>query len=173
MNEYILKIELIIICCGKSNIRLLPKPDFEWIQIGYKNPDSDIKFSVLNNERILNVFLHDPLSSCWSDWCNSIVNNFIQVWKYSNPSSSWKSCWFGNPNILLPIHIKLRKSLSHLIDDILNLFLLWFLLRSQDDFADLTCWCVWFWFCCNFKLSAFKFLYWMLLKNVIDRSLDM
>jgi len=85
----------IILGC-KPDIRFLIKPDCKGIPISNKHSLPNIKFSLRNDQRVLNILHHHPR-------CILIleeIQHFCQIFVYLYPPTSWFTTWFHYPHVL-------------------------------------------------------------------------
>jgi hypothetical protein len=85
MDKSIIDVVEWILVIWKSEIALIIKPYFGWVEILYEYPLSYIKFSALNQQWILYVFLYYELSGL----SKTVVSYIIDIIETSNASTSW------------------------------------------------------------------------------------
>ena len=147
MAEQIIQLAWIVVHGWESNVTFFKIVNLEGIPGANENPDTDIKFSFQNKQRIFYVFLSNPwfLSPRWllilylgiqiknlltigilHERQTSILADLWVIIEYFDFSSSTQPSWLYNPKILLTIHLALNKCLRifyhQLFDELISIF---------------------------------------------------
>ena len=104
----------VVVHHGESNVRLRIDPHSERVPIGDQHPLSDIKFLLVDYQWIFNILLNDPISPF--RFLN-ILQNVIIFGQYHNTTASARVSGLNDPQILIPIHIKLAILRPQFLDD--------------------------------------------------------
>lgn len=104
MDKFIADLFGIVVYSWKSNIRLIVIPNDQRVEIGNQDPLSDVKLPSQDDNGVFDVFLGDPLRL----FTFYVVLNLDQVIVASYPSSSGKSRWLKNPNVVMTCQMVLR-----------------------------------------------------------------
>jgi len=86
----------------KSNVALFIDVHCEWVPICYEDPLTNVKLFLVNYQRILNILLHNPMSSLT---ILNILQNIIVFAKNGDSSASTLMPWLDNPKILVAINV--------------------------------------------------------------------
>lgn len=60
MDELITDLFGVVIDGREAHVALIVHPDYEWIEVSYQHPLSDVEFSLKDHQRVLDVFLGYP-----------------------------------------------------------------------------------------------------------------
>lgn len=102
MDKSVVKVVRIVFNGGESDVGFVPEPDNEGVPGGHEDPLSNVKFSVLNDHGVFNVFLSDPMA-----FLVAIIDNLHKRIKHINSPSPAQSRRLHYPYIVMPIYLKL------------------------------------------------------------------
>lgn len=102
MDKSVVKVVRIVFHGRKSDVGFVPEPDNEGVPGGHEHPLPNVKFSVLDDHGVLNVFLSDPMA-----FLVTIIHNLDKRIKHINAPSPAQTRWLDYPYIVMPINLKL------------------------------------------------------------------
>mmetsp|Transcript_54207 Transcript_54207/g.118798 ORF Transcript_54207/g.118798 Transcript_54207/m.118798 type:complete len:208 (+) Transcript_54207:1040-1663(+) len=133
--------QAVIIFAGcKPEVGLIPSVNCQWVPVHDKDPLADIKFVPMDQLRVLDVLLADPLLL----FPRCLLENPLQVTRKCDAPSAALTSRLHDPSILRAVQRKLRKSRLQLPHHTLDLrdhpLPLRILIRVKRRAQDRGCW---------------------------------
>lgn len=107
MSEFVVQVLRIVVICGETDVEFVEPPDVQGVEIGHQHPRSNVKLSLGNDQRVFDVFLHDPLLLLGLGQ----VKDLQQTLAAADSSAARESRRLGDPDVVLSADVVLLLAL--------------------------------------------------------------